>query len=258
MILDDILQRKEEELQLEKKRVPQKELLDKLKIPRPKRDFKESIHKADQVNLIAEVKKASPSRGIIREDFDPVAIARTYEASGAKALSVLTDEPFFKGKLSYIGEIRDATTLPILRKDFIIDEYQVYQSAIAGSDAVLLITSILAKEKMAGFLAIASELQLDCLVEVHTEEDMARALEVGSEVIGINNRDLSTFKVSLNTTEKLIGLIPEGKVIASESGIKTCEDVMKLTTLGVDAVLIGEAFLESHDVGARVKEIMGY
>lgn len=258
MFLDEILAKKREEVELKKQKVPLEELLGKLRFLRPRRDFKESISKADKVNLIAELKKASPSRGIIREDFDPVVIARTYEANGARALSVLTDEPFFKGKLSYLGKIREATTLPILRKDFIVDEYQVYQSALAGSDAVLLITSILANEKMAKFLAIASELQLDCLVEVHTKEDVARALEVGSEVIGINNRDLRTFKVSLEATEKLIGLIPKGKVIVSESGIKTHEDVTKLKALGVNAVLIGEAFLESQDIGARVKEVMGY
>lgn len=258
MFLDEILAKKREEVEQEKKGLSQEELLNRLKIPRPRRDFKARISEPSQINLIAEVKYASPSRGIIREDFDPVEIAKSYEANGARALSVLTDEKFFKGNLSYLSQIREVTTLPILRKDFIIDEYQIYQSALAGSDAILLISAILSKEEIARFYSITSGLNLDCLVEVHTEEEVARVLGMGPQIIGINNRDLATFEVNLETTERLIGMIPKDKIIVAESGISSHEDVARLRDLGVNAVLIGEVFMESEDIASKVKEVMGY
>lgn len=259
MFLDEILAKKREELEQEKKKLSQEELLNRLKIsPAPRRDFKARIGEPGQINLIAEVKKASPSRGIIRQNFDPVEIAKTYEASRARALSVLTDEKFFKGKLSYLGQIREATTLPILRKDFIVDEYQIYQSALAEADAILLISAILSREEIARFYSIAGRLNLDCLVEVHTEEEVARALEIGPQILGINNRDLATFEVDLDTTERLIRMIPRDKIIVAESGISSHEDVVRLRDLGVNAVLIGEVFMESEDIASKVKEIMGY
>lgn len=258
MILDEILEKKKVEVEKAKREVSLEELLDRLGSRRQRRDFKAKIGEPGRINLIAEVKKASPSRGVIREDFDPVEIARIYEESGADALSILTDGPFFKGRLSYIDDVRKEVRLPILRKDFIIDEYQIYQSAYAGADAILLLSGILSKEELRRFLSLAAELDLDCLVEAHTAEELAKVLEVDPEIIGINNRDLQTFKVDLGTTRRLIGMIPKGKVIVSESGIRSHQDVEALKRLGVNAVLIGEAFMESEDIEAKVREVMGY
>lgn len=254
--MDEILEEKRREVDKTKEELPLTKLMEGLKEISPRRDFKASIGEPGRVNLIAEVKKASPSRGVIREDFDPVGIARIYEESGADALSILTDEPFFQGKLSYLDDVRKATTLPILRKDFIIDEYQIYQSALFGADAILLLSGILSKDEMERFLSLAAGLGLDCLVEAHTEEELEKALEVDPPIIGINNRNLRTFKVDLGTTQRLIGMIPKDKVIVSESGIRSHEDVERLKNLGVGAVLIGETFMESADIGAKVREVM--
>jgi len=224
--------------------------------PHLNRFFIENISQPDRLNLIAEIKKASPSQGIIRYDFNAVTLAQIYEEAGADALSVLTEENYFKGNIAFINSIRKKTSLPILRKDFIIDDFQIYESYVYGADAILLIARILTAEQLSAFLDLGHKLGMDCLVEVHNEEDLRKALDAGAKIIGINNRDLSTFQVDLQITARLKPLIPAEKVVVSESGIKTAEDVAFLKDLGVNAVLIGEAFLESYDIPARIKSLM--
>ena len=221
------------------------------------RNFKLSISQARDINIIAEIKQASPTRGIIRKDFDVRKIATEYQINGACAISVLTDEKFFKGKLEYIKEVKAVTSLPVLRKDFIIDEYQVYESAICGADAILLITDILSKEEIVRLSSLAKSLDMAVLCEAHSEGEIEKAVSARQDIIGINNRDLGTFKLSLSTTENLIGLIPEGKIIVSESGIHSRADVMFLKSIGVNAVLVGEALMEAEDVGAKLRELTG-
>lgn len=220
--------------------------------------FRKNISRPHHINLIAELKKASPSKGILRGDFNPVKIATTYQANGASAISILTDERFFEGKLEYIKKVKESVSLPILRKDFIIDEYQIYESVVAGADAILLIAELLSTSEMIGFYNLASSLGLDVLMEVHNEEDIEKALATDAEIIGINNRDLHTFKVDINVTQKLIRLIPQNKIKVSESGIRSYEDVMFLKSLGINAVLIGEALLEANDIASKMREIMRY
>ena len=220
--------------------------------------FKKNISRPHHINLIAEIKKASPSKGIIRGDFNPPKIAMTYQANGASAISVLTDERFFEGKLEHIKMVKESVSLPILRKDFIIDEYQIYESVAAGADAILLIADLLTAGEMTDVYQLATSLGLDVLLEVHDEEDMETAIAAGGDIIGINNRDLHTFKVDLTMTQKLMRLIPAHKITVSESGIKSYEDVMFLKSLGINAVLIGEAFMEAADIAAKMREIMRY
>ncbi|MDP3142463.1 MAG: indole-3-glycerol phosphate synthase TrpC [Candidatus Omnitrophota bacterium] len=224
--------------------------------PHLNRFFKDSISQPDRLNLIAEIKKASPSRGIIRYDFNAVNLARIYQDSGADALSVLTEEQFFKGNIAFINSIRKKSRLPILRKDFIIDDFQIYESYVYGADAILLIAQILEREQLANFINLSQRLGMDCLVEVHNEEDLKKALDTDARVIGINNRDLRTLKVDLQTTARLRSFIPSDKIVVSESGIHTVEDIAFINNLGVNAVLIGEAFLESYDIPARIKSLM--
>jgi indole-3-glycerol phosphate synthase len=221
-----------------------------------KSDFKKNISRKGHINLIGEIKKSSPSKGIIRGDFNPLKIALTYQASGASALSVLTDERFFDGKLDYLKMVKERVTIPVLRKDFIIDEYQIYESALAGADAILLITHILTQEELNRYYHIAKELGMDVLVEVHNEEECEKALNSPASIIGINNRDLSTFEVDINTTQRLIRLIPDTKIIVSESGIESYEQVMFLKSLGVDAVLIGEVFMRADNIAEKIRELM--
>lgn len=258
MILSRIIEDKRRVVEEAKKTVTQDELARRAGAVYLKSQFKKSISRPHHINLIAELKKASPSKGIIRGDFNPVKIAITYEANGASALSVLTDERFFEGKLEYIKKIRESVSIPILRKDFIIDEYQIYETVVGGADAILLIAEILSAAELAGFHGIAKDLGLDVLVEVHNEENVEKALGANAEIIGINNRDLHTFRVELATAQRLIRLIPKDKVTVAESGIKTCEDVMFLKSLGLNSVLIGEAFMEADDIAAKMREIMRY
>jgi len=206
--------------------------------------------------LIAEVKKASPSAGVIAEDFDPVAIARAYEAAGAHAVSVLTDEQFFQGHLRYLKEVRDAVSLPVLRKDFTIHEVQIFEAAVAGADAILLIVAALDDATLRRLFGIAELCQLDALVEVHTFEEMDRALESGARIIGINNRDLATFKVDLGTTERLSEEAPPEVILISESGLKTREDAQRVADCGCDAILVGEALMRSGDIAGQVAEFL--
>jgi len=256
MILDTIVAHKRNEIEIHKNRTPLTELKQALRDAKPTRDFKSAISKPYKINLIAEIKKASPSKGLIREDFDPIAIAEIYQKSNATAISVLTDERFFQGSLSYLTDVREVTSIPLLRKDFIIDEYQIYQARVAGADAILLIAAILELEEMKDFLSIASELGLDCLVEVHTESELERVLKTDAEIIGVNNRNLKIFKTDINTTFHLKKSIPDGKIVVSESGIKSRRDVEMLQECGVNAILVGEALMRSANINGKVRELM--
>lgn len=258
MILNKIIEEKKKEIEASKKKIPQKDILDEISgrhVHSKTHFFKHSLAK-NHMRLIAEVKKASPSAGIIREDFDPLKIAMIYERNGASAISVLTDEKFFQGHISHLEKIKKNVHLPVLRKDFIIDEYQIYESILNGADAVLLIADLLADNELKYFMDIGREYNLDFLVEVHSEEDVQKALDLKCDIIGINNRDLRTFKVDVHTTTRLIRLIPHDKIIVSESGIRTKENISYLRSLGVTAVLIGEVFMQSEDIGAKVRELI--
>ncbi len=242
MILDDIVNYKKKQVEEEKIMKPlyglENEIMD-IKT----RDFKESLS-YDGISIIAEIKKASPSKGIIKENFDPESIAKVYEKVNIEAISVLTEKRFFKGRDEYIKIVKDTTAKPILRKDFIIDEYQIFETKYIGADAMLLIVSILGK-KLRSFYKLSRELGLQCLVEVHDRQELEIALEAEVDIIGINNRNLKNFIVDLKCAEELIKYIPKEKVIVSESGIKTPEDILYLSSLGTNAVLIGETFMRN-------------
>jgi indole-3-glycerol phosphate synthase len=260
MILTKIIEEKRKEIENSKSKISQEELLksiEKLKTRRKPHFFKSSISKPHKINLIAEVKKASPSAGIIRKDFDPLKIASTYETSGASAISVLTDKKFFKGNLSHLKNIKKNISLPILRKDFIINEYQIYESILAGADATLLIADLLSVEELKKFIDIGKQFHMDFLVEVHSEEDAKKAVDSECEIIGINNRDLHTFKVDIKTTPRLMKVIPKERIVVSESGITTKGDISYLKSLGVNAVLVGEILMRRDDIGHKVRELMG-
>jgi indole-3-glycerol phosphate synthase len=225
------------------------------------RDFAGALRREDGVTLIAEVKKASPSAGVIKKDFDAINIAREYETAGASALSVLTDEKFFQGRLEYLQLIRDAVRLPLLRKDFTIDELQVYESAARGADAILLIVAILDDGLLKAFCEMAEQLRMSALVEVHDERELDRALASGATIIGINNRDLRDFSVSLATTEKLAAKVRRGmytdRTLVAESGINVRADAERVAKAGVNAILVGESLMRSGDISAKVKELLG-
>jgi indole-3-glycerol phosphate synthase len=208
------------------------------------------------ISLIAEVKKASPSKGVIRADFHPAEIARAYEAAGASAISVLTDEPHFQGKLAYLDEVRAAVGLPLLRKDFIIHPAQIIE-AVGRADAVLLIVAALSPAELRAYLDLAAACGLDTLVEVHDRTELEVALESGAPTIGINNRDLRTFVVDVDTTLRLLPHIPDDRIVVSESGIKTHAQVAMLEEAGVDAVLVGEALMARADIAAATRELLG-
>ena len=210
----------------------------------------------EALGLIAEVKKASPSAGVISADFDPVRIAKQYEEGGAHALSVLTDKQFFQGDLAFLNRIRSQVSLPILRKDFLIHEVQIAEASVAGADAVLLIVAALEQERLAALFAEAELLQMDVLVEVHNAEELERALEIGATLIGINNRNLTTFEVDLATTEALSEEVPEGVLLVCESGLKTKGDTQRAFDSGCNAILVGESLMRAGDVGSQIAELL--
>lgn len=261
-ILDTILQTKHEEVEALLSRTSRAALAAQCRDLPPTRGFKAalaSLSRADRrFQLIAEVKKASPSKGLIRPDFDPVAIARAYHAAGAACLSVLTDEKYFQGQLGYLAEIREVVPLPLLRKDFIIDAAQIYEARIAGADAVLLIVSAIpAVAHLAQMREIAESVGLDALVEVHNAEERDIAVASGATLIGVNNRDLHTFKVSLEIAEALIPTFPAGTVSVAESGIFTHEEAERMSFAGADAVLVGESLMRQDDVSAATRRLLG-
>ncbi len=218
--------------------------------------FREALSRTNRVNIVGEIKRQSPSKGIIREDFNHLAIAEAYAVSGAAAMSILTEEDFFGGSLNYLREIHNRFDVPLLRKDFIVDEYQIYEAKLAGASAILLITAILDDDLLAEFIKLAEELKIDALVEVHTEEEMRRAIATGAELIGVNNRDLTTFKVDLETSICLARIAPHDALLVSESGITTRDDIAKLQAAGYQAFLIGEHFMRQKDVGAALRELI--
>jgi indole-3-glycerol phosphate synthase len=224
----------------------------------PRRGFHAALHAREAPAVIAELKRASPSRGRIREEFDPAALARGYARAGAAALSVLTDEPFFEGALEHLARARGAVELPCLRKDFLVDPYQVEEARAWGADAVLLIVAAVSGTQGHELLAAAAAAGLDVLVEVHTAPELEWACDVGARLIGVNNRDLATFAVRLETTERLLAAarprLPPGTVVVAESGIRSRRDVDRMTAAGAHAVLVGEAFMERADPGAALAE----
>lgn len=257
--LKEIVLKKKERIALAKQVLPEEELKAKLQGLAVSRPFIEAINKPRQISLIAEIKKASPSAGIIRQDFNHLEIARVYQELGVQAISVLTEEDYFGGNVTFINEVKGVSGAPILRKDFILEPYQVYESRFYGADAILLIADLLTQDELTELMAIATELGLDYLVEVHTEKELKKVLKLKTvNLIGINNRDLHTLEVDFKTTEKLYMLVPKDKIVVVESGIKSYQDVLFLKILGVNAVLIGQAFMESPDIRKKVEEIMGW
>lgn len=218
-------------------------------------DFAGAIRRR-RTALIAEVKRSSPSRGRIREDFHPVAIARIYAEGGAAAVSVLTESRFFEGRDSFLLDIRQNVDLPLLRKDFIIDPYQIYETRLLGGDALLLISRILDAGQLKEFIHLSSELGLSSLVEIHDETDLEKALAAGARIIGINNRDLSTFSTNLEVSLRLAPLVPEGMTVISESGIRSRNDIERLESAGIHAFLVGETLMREKDIGRKMKELL--
>ena len=252
-ILDEIVENKKIELQSRLERLPLKIILDKLGgLPQP-RDFKKAVSKPGAVNLIAEIKKASPSEGDIVEKFDVRYYAKQYEKAGAAAVSVLTEKRYFKGDIFHLDIARQVMSLPILRKDFFIDEYQIYESRYFGADAVLLIVSILGSGKLSKFLKVSGKLGLAALVEVHNEYELDDALSSGASIIGINNRNLADFSVDLDTTLRLKSKIPSDKIVVSESGINTKQQVEILKKSKINAILIGKYLMKSENIPDAVK-----
>src|SRR3989338_4614516 len=229
----------------------------KSSLRKSKRDFKSAISLGgiDRINIIAEIKKASPSEGIIRKDFDHITIAEIYEQSGISAISVITEKKFFQGDISFLQDVKNSTAKPILRKDFIIDEYQIYESRLYGADAILLIAAILDVQKIKRFIEIAGEYNMACIVEVHNQDEIDIALNAGAEIIGINNRDLKTFGIDKTTVEKLTRLIPKDKIIIAESGYDSREEIFSLKGK-VNSVLIGSSIMKAKDIREKLREIM--
>lgn len=253
--LTDIISFKKEELLERKKKIPFKTINLQLQHVKPPREFKKALS-GGGVKVIAEIKKASPSKGVIREDFDYLAIAESYEKSGAAAISVLTDSHFFQGDIEYLSQVRHVVDLPLLRKDFIIDEYQVVESRVYSADAILLIAAVLSEKELQHLHSLSKALEMDVLVEVHDKKDLKKALSIGADMIGINNRDLQRFKTDIRTTANLAKGILGDRIIVSESGINTREDIAYLRHAGVHAFLIGEALMREAEPGEKLKELL--
>ncbi len=262
-ILDTIIAHKRTEIAAAKARVPQ-ELLEARAVDsgKPRNFFAAVTKRSGYMNVIAEVKKASPSAGIIRKDFDPVAVAKSYFEGGAAAISCLTDEKYFHGKLEYIDQIKAAVPLPVLRKDFIVDPYQLFESRVHGADAVLLIAECLSQAELVDMLILATQLQLTTLVEVHSVDSLLRVRphlgfpHAGYGLLGINNRDLKTMTTDINHTMRLLDMVEDTHILVSESGIKTHDDVSRLYRAGVRAVLIGEHLMREPDPGAALRKMV--
>lgn len=252
--LKEILTEKEKEVERLKREGLSRKAGDPLP---PVRGFKGALSAPGKINLIAEIKFTSPSSGVIRENVDPLRVGRMYEEAGAAAISLLTDEKFFGGDLKNLPLLKKAISLPILRKDFIIDEIQIEESSLWGADAILLIARILTTGQLKKFLEICRTFGMAALTEIHDQKDLDKALECGAEIIGINNRDLDTFEISLNTTIDLAPRIPEGHIKVSESGINSGEDVHPLKKVGIQAILVGTSLMQSQDIGEKARELAG-
>ncbi len=255
-ILDDIVRDKREEIARRKAATPRAELERRAAHAGPLRDVEAALQpRPGRARLIAEVKKASPSRGVLAADLDPLALARGYAAAGAHAISVLTDEKYFQGSLELLAPIRAAVPLPLLRKDFTLDEYQLWESRAAGADAVLLIVAILDPARLRDLAAAAKGLGLAALVECHTAAELDAALGAGARIVGLNNRDLRTFETRIETTLRLLPLIPPGPIVVSESGFFTGDQVRRVVAAGAHAVLVGEGLVRAGDVPAKIREL---
>lgn len=257
-VLKEIVQKKKERILLAKQQISEDDLKAKIQSLASTRPFIEAINKSKQISLIAEIKKQSPSRGLIRADFNLQEIARVYQDAGVQAVSVLTEEDYFGGNITYINEVKNIVSCPVLRKDFILEPYQVYESRFYGADAILLIADLLSKDKLSELMLLAESLGLDCLLEVHDEKELKKVLGLKAPLIGVNNRDLHTLEIDSKTTERLFLLIPKDKVVVVESGLKSYQDILFLRILGVSAVLIGEAIMEASDIRKKIEELMGW
>ena len=256
-VLEEILEHKREELRQAKARVSLEELRERMAGHNAHHRLKEAITQPGCPHLIAELKRKSPSKGMLRERFDPVRLAQTLEEAGASALSVLTDEKYFGGHLDFLRDARHFTDIPVLRKDFVVDAYQVFEAASYEADAVLLIVRALEDERLRECLEVADSLGLDALVEVHSEEELERALRVKAPILGINTRDLATFEVHPELIEQIVARVPAGIPIVAESGIQAAREMERLQGLGVHAALIGEAIMTAPDPAAKVRELIG-
>jgi indole-3-glycerol phosphate synthase len=257
-ILDEIVSSKRQEVAAARKILPLAKLEQRAAEVEAPRDFRGTLARTGPIRLIAEIKKASPSASVIRADFEPTAIARVYEKHGASCLSVLTDAPHFKGHLNHLTQVRTAVTIPLLRKDFLIDDYQVVEARLAGADAILLIAEILDDKTLARFLELAKHWNMTALVEFHDAANLDRVLASGADLIGINNRDLNTFQTDLEHTLWLRDRIPSEVVLVAESGIRSRADVERLETAGISAILVGESLLRASDIGLAVDRLLGY
>ena len=256
-VLSEICETKRTEIVAAKSRVSESDLKSRLADVDPPRDFLAALKATSEIGLIAEVKKASPSVGLIREDFDPVAIAKIYESAGAACISCLTDEPYFKGKLEYLTAIRSAVSIPVMRKDFILDRYQVTEARAAGADCILLIAECLDDCTMRDLYFYASELGMECLVEVYDPENLDRVLKLEAPLIGINNRNLKTFVTDLKHSTDLAARVPDTAYLVSESGIRERSDVEHLLEFGVRGILVGETLMRQENIAAKVHELLG-
>jgi indole-3-glycerol phosphate synthase len=255
-VLDRIIEARRASIAHRKKSVPEAALRFGVKHAQPVRDFAAALGR-DSLNVIAELKKASPSRGLIRADFDPVGLARDFEAAGAAALSVLTEEEFFQGDLKYMRDARAAVGLPVLRKDFIVDPWQVWEARATNADSFLLIVAALSDALLTELLTLGRELGMEALVEVHTREELTRALAVGARIVGVNNRDLRTLEVRIETSNELIEAVPEECIAVCESGLRSHQDLARLRAAGFDAFLIGEHLMSQADPGTALRTLLG-
>ena len=255
-ILTRIVEAKQRRLQVSRMRVPEAIVKRMAETAKPVPSFREALVNRERVRIIAEVKKASPSKGVLRESLDPSDLAGTYMKAGACAVSVVTEEDFFQGDLGWINQIRSAASLPVLRKDFVWESFQVYETRAAGASAILLIAAMLDLGELKQLIALSHRLKLDVLAEVHDENELGEALEAGAAIIGVNNRDLKTFDVTLDTSLRLAKLIPDDRLFVVESGIHTKRDIERLLDAGADAFLIGEHFLTAPDPAAAIRGLL--
>jgi len=259
MILEDILTHKRKELGELKLRFPIRRIEDALRnAPPERRPFARALENRNEIHIVAEIKKRTPVSGVLQEKFNPLQIAELYELAGASAISVLTETAFFEGRPSYLRTVRRVSSLPLLRKDFVIDRYQIYESALLAADAVLLISSILTEEELRRFIREARELKMDPLVEVHAESDLKKALECGADLIGINTRNLRTLRINPHVVEKLIRQMPKGIQVIVESGIESYEEILRYKSFGLHAFLVGTALMKAEDVVKKLRELRGY
>ena len=257
-ILKKIIHRKQEEISTRKQIIAESSLIDKIQEASSVRGFVNSMRQkiaAGEPAVIAEIKKASPSKGVIREDFKPAEIAKSYQQGGASCLSVLTDIDFFQGSDEYLRQARAACDLPVIRKDFIIDTYQIYEARAMGADCILLIVAVLTDEQMSTLYSLARDLGMDVLIEVHDEEELQRSLPLGADLVGINNRNLRTFETSLNTTIDLLSQIPKNRIVVTESGIHSVDNIKLMRDHQVNAFLVGEAFMRADEPGTELKKL---